>query len=255
MDKVSVEKRSQNMSRIKSKNTEIEIKVRKYLFMKGYRYRIHSKEIVGKPDVSMKKYKIAIFVNGCFWHGHENCIKATTPKSNTDFWTKKIMTNKERDNKVKEKLILDGWLVEELWECKLDNNFESEMTRLICDIELRKHRNVKIHNKLIRDNIPSIIRKDGKSLDLIVLDQKSFLLELRKKLIEESIELQSAVSKQDIISELADIEEIVETIMKEYEITTEELNLRKIEKRIKNGGFDKKLFLISVTEPGNKDNE
>lgn len=104
------------------------------------------------------------------------------------------------------------------------------------------------YNKLIRDNIPSIIEKEGKSHNVIVLDHMSFLHELKKKLIEESIELQNAVSKMEIINELVDVEEIIETLMKEYMITDEELNLRKLEKKLKNGGFDKKLFLISVTE-------
>jgi len=111
------------------------------------------------------------------------------------------------------------------------------------------------YNKLIRDKIPQIIEMAGKSHNVITLDQNSFLVELKKKLIEESIEFKNAESKLEIVNELADIEEIVETLMKEYEISDNELKSRKIEKKLKNGGFEKKLFLISVTETGSKENE
>jgi predicted house-cleaning noncanonical NTP pyrophosphatase (MazG superfamily) len=108
------------------------------------------------------------------------------------------------------------------------------------------------YDKLIRDNIPSIIEKEGKLHNTIVLDQESFLIELRKKLIEEANELNAALSKSDILNELADIEEIIETLMREYDISYAELQSKKLDKKLKNGGFDKKLFLISVTEAGDK---
>lgn len=98
-DKVSKEKRSEIMSHIRGKDTTIEISVRKWLYAKGLRYRKNTKSIMGTPDLSIKKYKIAIFVNGCFWHGHENCKHFKLPQSNVEFWKEKIDRNIERDLK------------------------------------------------------------------------------------------------------------------------------------------------------------
>ena len=114
---------------------------------------------------------------------------------------------------------------------------------------------IRFYNKLIRDNMPSIIEKDGKSHNTITLDSKAFLVELKKKLIEEAIELNAAESRLDVLNELSDVTEIIDSLMKEYHISEGELLSRKIEKRSKNGGFEKKLFLISVTEEGKTENE
>lgn len=111
-------KRSEIMSKIHGQNTSIEIKCRKWLFHKGIRYRKNTKGITGTPDITIKKYKIAIFVNGCFWHGH-SCIGDKLPKTNTDFWLKKIQDNMKRDSSVIAKLEKDGWLVITVWECEL----------------------------------------------------------------------------------------------------------------------------------------
>ena len=86
MDKISKEKRSKNMSKIKSHDTSIEIKVRKYLFSQGFRYRKNVKSLPGKPDIVLSKYKTVIFINGCFWHRHPGCKYATTPSSHQEFW-------------------------------------------------------------------------------------------------------------------------------------------------------------------------
>lgn len=86
--------RSYNMSQIKGKNTKPEILVRKFLFKKGFRYRINVQKLQGKPDVVLPKYKVVIFVNGCFWHGHEGCKYFVVPKTRTDWWLKKILINK-----------------------------------------------------------------------------------------------------------------------------------------------------------------
>lgn len=131
MDTVSKEQRSLNMSHIKSKNTKIEIKVRKYLFSKGFRYRVNVKDLPGKPDIVLKKYKTVIFVNGCFWHRHKNCKFATTPKTNTEYWVNKFNHNIENDQKNYEKLNVLGWHVIILWECELKDNFEEIMEQVI----------------------------------------------------------------------------------------------------------------------------
>lgn len=119
------EQRSKNMSHIRSKDTSIELKVRKYLFSLGYRYRVNYKELPGKPDIVFTKKKIAIFIHGCYWHGHNcNSRYAHVSKSNTDYWNTKIQRNQERDKRNIEQLEKDGWKVIVLWECEIKENFE-----------------------------------------------------------------------------------------------------------------------------------
>ena len=121
MDVHSEKIRSYNMSRIKGKNTKPEETVRKFLFSKGIRYRKNVKNLPGKPDIVLKKYKTVVFVNGCFWHGHEKCRYFVMPKSNTDFWNEKILRNINRDNKTYETLMNSGWNVITVWECERCN--------------------------------------------------------------------------------------------------------------------------------------
>jgi len=133
-DSLNSEKRSWNMSRIKSKNTKIELVVRKYLFAKGYRYRLNDRTLPGKPDIVMRKYKTVIFIHGCFWHRHSGCKEATVPKTRTDFWEKKFQANIRNDQK-NEKLLRDmGWNVIVVWECQIENDFENTMSELINQI-------------------------------------------------------------------------------------------------------------------------
>lgn len=115
----SPETRSYNMSRIKGKNTKPELLVRKFLFAKGFRYRLHDKKLPGKPDIVLPKYKTVIFVHGCFWHGHEGCRYFVVPKTKTDWWLAKINRNKELDHLAVEKLKLAGWKVITVFECDL----------------------------------------------------------------------------------------------------------------------------------------
>ena len=115
----SKEVRSYNMSQIRSKNTKPELLVRKYLFAKGFRYRLHSKDLPGKPDIVLPKYRTVIFVHGCFWHGHDGCKYFVVPKTNTQWWTDKINGNKANDEKAVKALKKDGWKIIEIWECKL----------------------------------------------------------------------------------------------------------------------------------------
>jgi len=110
------------MSQIKGKNTKPEILVRKFLFAKGFRYRLHDKKLPGKPDIVLPKYKTVIFVHGCFWHGHEGCKYFVVPKTRTDWWLAKINRNKEFDKHNKEKLICLGWEVLEIFKCRIKRN-------------------------------------------------------------------------------------------------------------------------------------
>lgn len=124
-DRITKEQRSKNMSHIRSKDTSIELKVRKYLFSLGYRYRVNYKKLPGKPDIVFTKKKIAIFIHGCYWHGHNcNSRYAHVSKSNTDYWNTKIQRNQERDKRNIEQLEKDGWKVIVLWECEIKENFE-----------------------------------------------------------------------------------------------------------------------------------
>ena len=126
MDVLTPEQRHFNMSQIHSKDTKPEMLVRKWLWSRGYRYRLHKKDLPGRPDIVLAKYKSIIFVHGCFWHCH-NCKYASEPKTNKDFWNKKLGDNKKRDKKNIEKLVNRGWFVLVIWECEIKRwNFEIE---------------------------------------------------------------------------------------------------------------------------------
>ncbi len=117
-DNHSPEVRKYNMSRIRSKDTQPEEKVRKYLFSQGYRYRKNVKKLPGCPDIVLAKYKTIIFVHGCFWHMHD-CGRFCWPATNVDYWKPKILRNVERDKENQEKLSASGWKVVLVWECQL----------------------------------------------------------------------------------------------------------------------------------------
>ena len=121
MDVHDKKTRSYNMSQIKGKNTKPEELVRKYLFSQGFRYRKNDKRLPGSPDIVLPKYKTVIFVNGCFWHGHEGCKHFVWPKSNEEFWKSKIETNIARDKNKTKTLEELGWNVLTVWECELKN--------------------------------------------------------------------------------------------------------------------------------------
>ena len=126
------------MSKFGGKNTKPEILVRKFLFSKGFRYRINVKTLPGKPDIVLPKYKTVIFINGCFWHGH-NCKKGKLPSSNIDFWRKKISNNKSRDDKNSDLLIKLGWKVIIIWQCEISNVNNREIRLEFLLEELRFH--------------------------------------------------------------------------------------------------------------------
>ncbi len=121
MDVFSRGKRSQIMSRISGKDTKPEILVRSLLHRMGYRFRLHKKELPGKPDITLPKHKKVIFVHGCFWHGHENCSRSKRPSTNVVFWDKKIDGNIERDKKNIRNLENLGWKTLTLWTCEIIN--------------------------------------------------------------------------------------------------------------------------------------
>lgn len=111
--------RSYNMSRIRSKNTKPEIQVRRFWHFHGFRFRIHVDYLPGKPDIVLPKYKTIVLINGCFWHGHESCTFARIPKSNVDYWNKKLSNNIRKDAQQIQALQKIGWSIVIIWECQL----------------------------------------------------------------------------------------------------------------------------------------
>lgn len=138
MDIHSKEVRSFNMSRIKGKNTKPEEKVRKFLFSRGFRYRKNDKKLPGHPDIVLPKYKTVIFINGCFWHAHDDCSKFVFPKSNMAFWENKFEQNRKRDKEQYEHLKKIGYEVIIVWECELSKEkFEDTMDNIIQKLTLK----------------------------------------------------------------------------------------------------------------------
>ncbi len=129
MDRISKEKRSLNMSKIRSADTSLELIVRRYLFGKGFRYRVRY-SITGKPDIVFIKRKIAVFINGCFWHLH-GCKLSRIPSTRRDFWYNKLIGNRDRDLKVNSKLRSEGWHVITLWECEIMEDLDRSLLPLI----------------------------------------------------------------------------------------------------------------------------
>lgn len=118
-DTMTPEQRSRCMAAVHSKDTKPEVLVRKYLFAKGLRFRVCDKKLPGKPDIVLPKYQTVIFIDGCFWHGHEGCKYYRLPHTRTDFWQSKINTNRLRDRRNDTDLTNSGWRVIRLWECEI----------------------------------------------------------------------------------------------------------------------------------------
>lgn len=144
-DVVSTEKRSWIMSRIRGKNTKPELWVRRFLHAHGLRFRLHRRDLPGCPDLVLPRYKTAVFVNGCFWHGHKGCRKAHLPKSNTAWWQAKLDRNRAGDIKNRKALKRLGWQVLTVWECRLSKRKqEATLLRLLEAIDangVHCHRN------------------------------------------------------------------------------------------------------------------
>ena len=123
-DKISPERRSWNMSRIRGKDTLPEKRFRSLLHRAGFRFRLHSRKLPGRPDIVLPKYRTVVFVHGCYWHRHKGCRFATTPKTRKDFWLRKFKKNVARDKEVQAILKKENWRVFVVWECELDKNPE-----------------------------------------------------------------------------------------------------------------------------------
>jgi DNA mismatch endonuclease (patch repair protein) len=134
-DTITPKRRSEIMSHIRSKDTKIELMVRRYLFALGYRYRVNYKALPGKPDIVFTKKKIAIFIHGCYWHGH-NCGSryAHASQSNKAYWGPKIQRTQQRDQEHIAQLEVDGWKVIVLWECQIKNDFDQIIETLVNSI-------------------------------------------------------------------------------------------------------------------------
>jgi DNA mismatch endonuclease, patch repair protein len=122
------------MSKIRSKNTNPELIVRRYLHKHGFRYRLHTNKLPGKSDIVLPKYKTAVFVHGCFWHAHEGCKYYREPKTNAEYWVKKLKRNISRDIINRQTLKENGWKVVVVWECELKRDPELRCSNLIGEI-------------------------------------------------------------------------------------------------------------------------
>jgi len=129
MDRLDHKHRSWNMSRVHGKNTKPELIVRKYLYANGVRYRLHAK-LPGRPDIIVRKKKLAIFVNGCFWHAHD-CKRFSWPQTNVEFWKDKIESNAARDNKNYAQLKAEGWRVFVIWQCQIKNDIDTALEEVL----------------------------------------------------------------------------------------------------------------------------
>lgn len=133
----TIETRSYNMSKIRSKNTMPEIAVRRFLFANGYRFRIHDKNLPGNPDIVLKKYNTVIFIHGCFWHMHKGCKFSSVPSTNKEYWIPKLVKNVEKDKTAAKALRKLGWKVITLWECKLQKReVENTLDKLIKELHV-----------------------------------------------------------------------------------------------------------------------
>ena len=130
---MTINQRHLCMSHIHCKDTKPEMKVRSWLWSHGYRYRLNVKSIPGKPDIVMRRYHTVIFINGCFWHGHDGCKNFRIPKSNTEFWETKISRNRQRDQQNYDILQQNGWQVIVVWECQLT---PTKIDHTMRDVEL-----------------------------------------------------------------------------------------------------------------------
>ena len=134
-DFLSSEERSIRMSRIRSVSTKPELLLRHAIWRRGFRYRVNAKNLPGRPDIVLPKYRTVVFVHGCFWHGHKGCKVYSVPKTNTEFWLAKVARNQERDQEVWRKLEAKGWSVIIVWECQLKKaNLEETIDRVAEEI-------------------------------------------------------------------------------------------------------------------------
>ncbi|ASS50783.1 MAG: very short patch repair endonuclease [Candidatus Fluviicola riflensis] len=134
VDVHSSEVRSYNMSRIRGRDTKPEMLVRRFLFSRGLRYKLHDKLLPGKPDLVFPKYKTVVFVHGCFWHGHKGCRYFVIPKTRTEWWVEKIEKNHDKDVENRNKLNKSGWKIIVVWECELKQDSLSRLDEVLLEI-------------------------------------------------------------------------------------------------------------------------
>ncbi len=134
MDTLTAEKRSWNMAQIRSKDTSIEVIVRRYLFARGFRFRKNDKRFPGKPDIVLPKYKTVVFIHGCFWHRHPGCKRATTPKTRIEYWKDKFNRNIANDANNVDLIREKGWNPIVIWECEINNHFDETMKSLLNEL-------------------------------------------------------------------------------------------------------------------------
>ena len=161
MDTISPERRSEVMSRIRGKDTKPEMLVRRHLHAIGFRYRLHDSKLPGHPDIVLPKWNTVIFVNGCFWHRHEGCKLASTPKSNVEYWESKFRRNVERDKKEREELEKAGWRVIVVWECEAKNRLATlaeTIQETVIDARTPPHRIKPMHKSKAIINITRLKR-------------------------------------------------------------------------------------------------
>lgn len=137
-DVLTKEQRHRNMVAIRSTSSKPEVTLRHFLWEKGFRYRVNVKRLPGSPDIVLPKYRTAIFVHGCFWHGHQDCKYYTVPKTNTEFWKAKVARNQERDQEVWRQLEAKGWFVIIVWECQLKKAHLEETVKAV-SAEIRRN--------------------------------------------------------------------------------------------------------------------
>jgi len=131
----SKEKRSEVMSRIRGKNTKPEIILRSQLFKRGFRFRIHKKNLPGKPDIVLAKYRTVIFVHGCFWHYHKDCKEGRIPSTNSKYWKEKLIKNVEKDNRHIRELEGLRWRVIVIWECEIEKHLKQTLEKIVVEIK------------------------------------------------------------------------------------------------------------------------
>lgn len=136
-DNLSPEARSSLMGRINGKNTRPELTLRKKLHALGLRFRLHDRQLPGKPDIVLPRYKSCVFVHGCFWHQHQGCARAAMPKSHTEFWQRKLRLNVARDSLAHHALLALGWRVFIVWECELSSDTKSSATSQLLSARIR----------------------------------------------------------------------------------------------------------------------
>ncbi len=153
-DFLSSEERSIRMSRIRSVSTKPELLFRHAIWHRGFRYRVNTKNLPGRPDIVLPKYRTVVFVHGCFWHGHQGCPTSHIPETNSDFWMAKIARNQERDQEVWRKLEAKGWSVVIVWECQLKKaNLDETIDRVAAEIVRNgeNYRTVQEERKKVRE--------------------------------------------------------------------------------------------------------